>query len=250
MKEALPIREGAWGFIEQVLSIGASPIAHTHDELELNLVTRGEAVYLIEGRRVRLVRGTLLKLSPGWEHLLVDASKDFHMWIIVTRSRSSLPGPECMTLAGPIARLLGELCRELYRTPSVTLLNAGLELCLELVQKHASNAPSAELGPAVHPGVLCAAQQLHRSPDATLRELAALTRMSASRLGRLFKSQMGVPLSRYRNRIRLQRAQQKLDQPHANALHVALESGFGSYAQFYRVFREETGLNPRAARQR
>ena len=32
------------------------------------------------------------------------------------------------------------------------------------------------------------------------------------------------------------------------ALAAALEAGFGSYAQFYRVFREETGRSPSALR--
>jgi transcriptional regulator GlxA family with amidase domain len=58
---------------------------------------------------------------------------------------------------------------------------------------------------------------------------------------------MGVPLSRYRNRVRLERARQRLTEPRANVLQIALESGFGSYAQFYRIFREETGLSPAAA---
>lgn len=32
------------------------------------------------------------------------------------------------------------------------------------------------------------------------------------------------------------------------ALAAALEAGFGSYAQFHRVFREQTGRNPSALR--
>lgn len=32
------------------------------------------------------------------------------------------------------------------------------------------------------------------------------------------------------------------------ALAAALEAGFGSYAQFYRVFREQTGRSPSALR--
>jgi len=34
----------------------------------------------------------------------------------------------------------------------------------------------------------------------------------------------------------------------STALGAACEAGFGSYAQFYRVFREETGRNPSALR--
>lgn len=249
MKEVLPIREGAAGFVEQLRGLISPRISHAHDELEINVVTEGEAVYLVDGRRVRLVKGSVLNLPSGREHLLVDTSTDFHMWILVTRSRPRMIGPECWTLRAADTRLLGNVCRELFQTPSTALLNAGLEFCIELLAKHAASTSTGELGASVHPAVWSAARHLRHAPDTTLGELAMLVEMSASRLGRLFKSQMGVPLSRYRNRIRLQRAQQLLEKTRANTLQVALQCGFGSYAQFYRVFREETGVNPRTARQ-
>jgi AraC-like DNA-binding protein len=52
-------------------------------------------------------------------------------------------------------------------------------------------------------------------------------------------------MSRFRNQQRLRRFVVFYGNGRrTTALAAALEAGFGSYAQFYRVFREETGRNP------
>lgn len=52
MREALPIREGASGFVVELGGRDCGLPEHSHEELELNLVTRGEGVYLVEGRQL------------------------------------------------------------------------------------------------------------------------------------------------------------------------------------------------------
>jgi transcriptional regulator GlxA family with amidase domain len=49
----------------------------------------------------------------------------------------------------------------------------------------------------------------------------------------------------YRNRLRLDRFESLLGQGPANLLDAALEAGFGSYAQFHRVFRARLHASPR-----
>jgi AraC-like DNA-binding protein len=252
MREVLPIREGASGFVVELGGRGFGRPKHSHEELELNLVTRGEGVYLIEGSRVRITKHTLLTLHPEKEHLLIDTSSDFHMWILVMRCPllrvgELLPESACVVLDSRSARLLAELCVELESGP-LELLNSGLTFCVQLGKKLAAEAKPSQIGARVHPAVQAAARRLRQDPELALGELAKSVQLSEGRLGRLFKTQMGVALSRYRNRIRLESARQRLGEPQANVLQIALESGFGSYAQFYRVFREETGLSPAAAR--
>jgi AraC-like DNA-binding protein len=68
-------------------------------------------------------------------------------------------------------------------------------------------------------------------------------------LSRIFKEQTGVSISRFRNQQRLQRFLRLYGKGRrTTALAAALEAGFGSYAQFYRVFREQTGRSPSALR--
>src|SRR5689334_5302732 len=87
MREVLPIQEEASGFVVELSGHVCGRPEHSHEELEINLVTRGEGVYLVEGKRVRVTKNSLLTLLPDQEHLLVDTSGDFHMWILVMRPR-------------------------------------------------------------------------------------------------------------------------------------------------------------------
>jgi AraC-like DNA-binding protein len=58
-----------------------------------------------------------------------------------------------------------------------------------------------------------------------------------------------VSISRFRNQQRLHRFLYLYGRgQRTTALAAALGAGFGSYAQFYRVFREEVGRSPSALR--
>jgi AraC-like DNA-binding protein len=72
--------------------------------------------------------------------------------------------------------------------------------------------------------------------------------VSAGHLARAFKREMGVSLVDYRNRKRLDRFFEIIQRMGntSNLLDAALEAGFGSYAQFHRVYRKFLGTTPRA----
>ena len=54
-----------------------------------------------------------------------------------------------------------------------------------------------------------------------------------------------MSLVEYRNRLRLDRFAVLLDRGRTNLLEAALAAGFGSYAQFHRVFRALRHMTPR-----
>ena len=60
---------------------------HHHAELELNLVTQGSGTYLLGNRHYQIRRGDLLWLFPAQEHVLIEQTSDFEMWIVVFRRR-------------------------------------------------------------------------------------------------------------------------------------------------------------------
>jgi AraC-like DNA-binding protein len=101
-------------------------------------------------------------------------------------------------------------------------------------------------GAEVHPAVETVARRLRGDPDAgDLAELARMAGLSPSHLSRVFKAQTGVSITRFRNQRRLERFRVLYgDGRRTTALAAALEAGFGSYAQFYRVVRAETGRSP------
>ncbi len=87
--------------------------------------------------------------------------------------------------------------------------------------------------------------QLRRTPAIGRDALAKQLGTSASRLGKQFKLDMGETLTDYRNQLRLERFFRLVDPGNENLLAAALAAGFGSYAQFHRVFLARVGCPPR-----
>jgi AraC-like DNA-binding protein len=96
-----------------------------------------------------------------------------------------------------------------------------------------------------HPAVQKTIEMLAADPSLTGKEIAASLAVGISQLVRWFKADLRMPLVEYRNRLRLERFQVLVDAGEANLLEAARASGFGSYAQFHRVFRTVYGAAPR-----
>jgi AraC-like DNA-binding protein len=79
-------------------------------------------------------------------------------------------------------------------------------------------------------------QELGQAPSLSGAALARKHGVSVSRLARAFKAEMGMSIIEHRNRLRL-RSFFRLVEAGRDLLPAALEAGFGSYAQFHRVFR-------------
>jgi AraC-like DNA-binding protein len=78
-----------------------------------------------------------------------------------------------------------------------------------------------------------------------METLARMCGASSSWLSRLFRQQMGVSLVDFRNRHRIERFFELYRQkPQQNIMDLASVAGFGSYAQFHRVFRKTLGFRP------
>lgn len=86
---------------------------------------------------------------------------------------------------------------------------------------------------------------LREDPSLGGKEIADRLEISLSRLARVFKAEMGMSLVEYRNRLRLDRFGALLEGGRSNLLEAALDAGFGSYAQFHRVFRALRHSTPR-----
>jgi AraC-like DNA-binding protein len=88
-------------------------------------------------------------------------------------------------------------------------------------------------------------QALHQDLRLDGKQLAKRMGVSAGKLARDFKAEMSVSVVEYRNRLRLERFLAVVDRGGGNLLEAALEAGFGSYAQFHRVFRAMLGTTPK-----
>lgn len=72
--------------------------------------------------------------------------------------------------------------------------------------------------------------------------------VSPYRLSRAFPRQLGVSVTRYRNRVRVGRAMERLEQGERNLARLAADLGFADQAHLTRTVREHTGCTPAALR--
>lgn len=237
---------------------------HRHQEPEFNLVTQGKASYLVDGQRYDIRANTLLWLLPKQNHVLVDESADFAMWIAVFRPAmlklwvkrggpkeilaGKVKGVPCHLLAQAIA---DDLLNITHRTASMAdepvMFNASLPLLALHAWRILQQADKPQIGQAVHPAVERAALIIRQNPaDAVLQDIADFAGLSLSHLSRLFKLQTGVALVTYRQQQRLRLFQNIYNHQgrHQNMTHAALAAGFGSYPQFHRIFKITHGQGP------
>ena len=224
-------------------------IDHHHDELEFNLVLRGSGSYRIGEEEHALRPGTLMWLVPGQRHSL-RRSPNLEMWVVVTRPEladvawlprlaaapaRTLPGEELIDLD----TLLGQVAQD---SDEPAVYNAGISYALHRAWRVTREraAPRAALHPAVTRALL---QLRERAGTLSLKELAAGAGVSAPYLSHLLIEHTGRGFVEWRNRIRLDRFMSAW-RPGASILAMALEAGFGSYAQFHRTFTLLVGRTP------
>jgi len=243
---------------------GSSGIAmHRHEELEFNLVTAGQARYLFTDRRYDLAPGTLIWLFPDHDHLLIDQTPDYRMWIVVIRPealRRLCHGESNATLLQRDPK--GEISRQLHADDARSLSsllrrveaaaddpdrsNAGLGYVVLEAWAMFQRAESLTVSQEVHPAVERAAYLLStEGDDLSIEQIARRSGLSSSRLSRLFRQQTGLTLVAYRNRRRVERFIESYGRGRRRTItEAALDAGFGSYPQFHRVFREVMNQSP------
>ena len=267
MKEKLTIPAGAEGFALLFDGKFRPVMPHHHDELEVNLILSGKAWYLFGNRRVPLRTGSMIWLFPRQEHLLIDWSRDFSMWVIVFKPRlvkqaagsgdrrvlrSQDPGEVfCRQIDSRQVDFLNQVYEGARRKDfDLEFTNAALTYAIVASwQSYQFTNESLPLSD-VHPAVAKAARIVATTEDVLpLEALAREAGLSPARLSRLFKQQAGISLTLYRQRKCLERFL-KIYRAGARytLIEAALLAGFGSYPQFHRVFCREMQMNPAAYR--
>jgi len=270
MKEKLNLPAGALGAIWYYRARQSElwPM-HRHRETELNIVMAGRASYALGDRRYELGADDLVWLFPAQEHQLIDRSEDFEMWVVVLTpealrgavhgnpasvlAEKSPVGRFCKSLGHTDAMALGRLCSELLSALTRPyVFNAGIRYLVLRGWERFAEASDEPTYHALHPAVENALSLLRRGEsEESLTELSKHAMLSPARLSRAFKKQVGLGIAEYRNRMRLERFLEKYGKERRiTALAAALEAGFNSYAQFYRVFCRLMGFSPSEYRRR
>jgi AraC-like DNA-binding protein len=134
-----------------------------------------------------------------------------------------------------------------YEHEDSDFLNAGLSHLLIFCWRNQLASQQGNRAVPLQRSILKALDILGREEQpGNLSGLAKLCGVSPAHLSRTFQKQVGIPLNRYRNAARLERFWRLRNTPPQKTLtEAALAAGFGSYAQFYKIFREAHGRGPR-----
>lgn len=88
----------------------------------------------------------------------------------------------------------------------------------------------------------------HLNSRLTIEELAAHTNLSPSYLSRLFKKELGVPISSYINEKKIEKAQHLLKYSDYSLIEIANYLAFSSQSHFIQTFKKSVGLTPKKYR--
>jgi len=296
MIEELNIKEGNEGFLFLYRSENhrrEMMHPHRHTELEMNLVTKGSAEYILPRQRYKLTRGSIVWLFPGQSHQLCKTDADFEMYVAVFKKKLfedillkkgkyiilSRPNPEgsfSRRLSFASTDKLEKICSSLcelneknilspayyyagqafgfkqnseYLYPDPVLLNAGLVYLMTIGWHLFINAGNKEKQKSLNPLIGKAINLLQKFPEKnySLTELSTECGLSSSMLSRLFNEQIGLSIVDYKNKIKLMEFVDCMQKnPDFSISEACYRARFGSYPQFYKIFRQEFGISPRA----
>jgi AraC family transcriptional regulator len=82
--------------------------------------------------------------------------------------------------------------------------------------------------------------------ELSLKQLAAVANMSQFYFARQFKQAKGIPPNQYVSNRRMEQAKQLLARRELKVTEVAEQVGIQSQSHFNKVFREYTGVTPKA----
>jgi AraC-like DNA-binding protein len=227
---AQPILRGTWGTgirRETVDEHGLSHSCEPQTALELCNLQRRGALWQHHVSMLRCPQG-------------VDGRTELGLgWLVTT---PLVAGQELVGVMYNDAALSGTRLDELQQVRNAVLCT----LLAGLFFQRRSRFPWRSLMREKSARVARVLRELEANPRVSGESLAAQLSISPGHLARSFKAEMGLSLVDYRNQRLLDRFSSAVERGDGNLLAAALEAGFGSYAQFHRVYKKAFGQTPRA----
>ncbi len=239
---------------------GYSWLGRRTADWSLLLTLGGEGEVISAGTALRVVRGDLLLVEPGFPHRFRAGEEWDLLWfhfLLPERLSALVPWPEAAPGVGRV-RLAGRLFRhaaaallEAHRSDLVRARNWRLmaENRLENALLRASSAAAADTG--VDPRII-RARRLLTDPagPVSIDRIAACCGMSRAVFYARFRETVGVSPRRCRELARLGRARQLLESTRLPVAEVARQCGMPDVYHFSNRFRKLEGISPSAYRLR
>jgi AraC family L-rhamnose operon regulatory protein RhaS len=247
--------------------VGFSMPAERHDFHELFYVLDGGGAFHLAGRPSACSRGGLVFVPAGVSHRIEDgpgsplALYGIAVAPAVCRAEPGLfdpvPAgrlPVAPTLAGKArADLQRLLFEQMHARHGSRTLILGLTLqLLSQVARSAAGEPARQPGATPYRQAVerYVAELPHRFLEATDLDAAAEeVGMSRRRFTQLFREVTDASWAAHVTRLRIDYACRLLRETSRSSLSTAFECGYDDLSIFYRAFRRQTGLTPRAYRE-
>lgn len=246
--------------------------AQCHDFLEIFYVLKGTGVFRIDGQRFPGRRDDILIVPAGRIHVIEDdPAEPLALYGIciaphVCRHEpaliENLPAGRLSASKLLAARVRADLRQLLFEQtqmrPGRCTLSLGLTLQLlarlarSFLDADSPHAAADSTGSDHRQAVARYVADLsHRFfEDSDLDHVAAELGMSRRCFTQLFRQTAGASWSAYLTQLRLDYACQLLRETSRSILAIAFECGYEDLSSFYRAFKREKGLPPRAWRER
>ncbi|MFD9900333.1 helix-turn-helix domain-containing protein [Mesorhizobium sp. NPDC059025] len=250
--------------------------AHWHDHIELNLLLEGRMTYLFNGRQEQVEAGKLALFWAAIPHRTIDVTQntplvcvylplvDFLSLPIDRGVRQDVMQGRLLTDPRPrsIDAALASHWAQDWQRANVTrrrLIADEVRLRVRRLILDTLETPEIEhhaMITAVNRGAVRRAEALtelistHHSKSLQLAELSRLSGIHPSTANRTFRQVLGMSVNEYLVRYRLAQAMQHLADTNDPILQIAYGCGFGSSSRFYDLFKERTGMTPKAFRAR
>ncbi|MCX7708448.1 MAG: AraC family transcriptional regulator [Clostridia bacterium] len=254
----------------KVTGFFSMPEKHVHEKYEIYYLVSGERYYFIKDRFFKIKKGHLVFVNQGELHKTTDADLPDHERILVYFKRDFVA-----TSNGSMDRLLDLLHRKNHCVLGLSLKeqqvvekiiqdmneeilkqSLGFETCLQgLLMKllvfiartmeHYDEHAYVSIRPK-HEKVSEVVQYInaHYSELLAIPRISELFYISPYYLSRIFKETTGFTLVEYVNNVRVREAQKLLSDKSLKVIQVAELSGFGSVANFNRIFKDLAGCSP------
>lgn len=252
-----------------------------HNEIEVNILTKGWVTYLLGGRKVRIEGGQLgvfwaaiphqiLDFAPGMNYFVVTIP---FAWFLQCRLPERFVQPllrgEVMTEKLNASRVRhdqelfsqweNDLLKPTDEVHHVVMLEMEARLRRMIATLPATATPAGPARPRGRPGSLhggelnkveqmaCLIAQRY-TEQLTVTEIGQQVGLHPNYAMGLFKKAFGTTLIDYLTHHRVSHAQRLLATTDEKIVEVAFSSGFNSISRFNEAFRRACGCTPRAYR--
>lgn len=249
---------------------------HRHDDVEINVVLRGELRYVLAGRPLVVQEGQTAMFWAAQPHGLVASSPGDVCWVHVPVSTvmgwnlpeselAALLRPRPLVTDSPVVRTRVETMLPAWQAELEGPMGASAALLeIQAIVRRALRAsrPAQEgpeglvidaprLSSARITRTMAMAQHViehHRGP-LTVAEVAASVHLTPSHAMTVFRETVGTTIGEYVTMCRVAEAQRLLLTTELPMAEVAEASGFGSLSSFYAQVSAACGMSPRKYRQ-